>query len=185
MKRQSGFTLIELVVVIVILGILAATAAPKFMNLQGDARISALSGLKGSVKSAISMVYSKAILKGIEKSETGKVCANGSDLNGATCSDPIDIVYGRPDATADGLIKSLDIESKAVESSGDANDTTVEWNYFVSGNSIVIFSSSGGLAPKDQKVKTGDQQAEGCNLTYTKSTGETAAPEVTVTTNKC
>ena len=185
MKRQSGFTLIELVVVIVILGILAATAAPKFMNLQGDARISALNGLKGAVKSAVSMTYSKAILKGIEKSETGTVCANGSDLNGATCSDPIDIVYGRPDATADGLIKSLDIESKAVESSGDANDTTVEWNYFVSGNSIVIFSSSGGLAPKDQKVKTGDQQAEGCNLTYTKSTGETAAPEVTVTTNKC
>ena len=185
MKRQSGFTLIELVVVIVILGILAATAAPKFMNLQGDARISALNGLKGAVKSAVSMTYSKAILKGIEKSETGKVCANGSDLNGATCSDPIDIVYGRPDATADGLIKSLDIESKAVESSGDANDTTVEWNYFVSGNSIVIFSSSGGLAPKDQKVKTGEQEADGCNLVYTKSAGETAAPEVTVTTKKC
>ena len=105
MKRQSGFTLIELVVVIVILGILAATAAPKFMNLQGDARISALNGLKGAVKSAVSMTYSKAILKGIEKSETGKVCANGSDLNGATCSDPIDIVYGRPDATADGLVR--------------------------------------------------------------------------------
>lgn len=186
MKRQSGFTLIELVVVIVILGILAATAAPKFMNLQGDARISALNGLKGAVKSAVSMTYSKAILKGIEKSATGEVCANGSDLNGATCSDPINIVYGRPDATAAGLIKSMDIESKAVESSGDANDTSVEWNYFVSddGKSIVIFSSSGGLKPKDQKTN------EGCNLVYTKASkedgsDEIVAPKVTLYSDKC
>ena len=184
MKRQSGFTLIELVVVIVILGILAATAAPKFMNLQGDARISALNGLKGAVKSAVSMTYSKAILKGIEKSETGTVCANGSDLNGATCSDPIDIVYGRPDATAAGLIKSMDIESNAVGDNAEANDTSVEWNYFESGNSIVIFSSSGGLTPKDQKTN------EGCNLVYTKSSLKTQNNEIvpsTVTLNsgKC
>ncbi|MGL4893853.1 MAG: type II secretion system protein, partial [Shewanella sp.] len=45
MKKQQGFTLIELVVVIIILGILAVTAAPKFINLQGDARVSALNGL--------------------------------------------------------------------------------------------------------------------------------------------
>ncbi len=49
MKRQQGFTLIELVVVIVILGILAVTAAPKFMNLQGDARNASLQGLKGAI----------------------------------------------------------------------------------------------------------------------------------------
>ncbi|GHY14243.1 MSHA biogenesis protein MshA [Vibrio cholerae] len=46
MKRQGGFTLIELVVVIVILGILAVTAAPRFLNLQGDARKASLQGLK-------------------------------------------------------------------------------------------------------------------------------------------
>ena len=40
MKRSAGFTLIELVIVIVILGILAVTAAPKFLNLQSDARAS-------------------------------------------------------------------------------------------------------------------------------------------------
>lgn len=47
MTNQRGFTLIELVVVIVILGILAVTAAPRFLNLQSDARISALQGMKG------------------------------------------------------------------------------------------------------------------------------------------
>ena len=187
MKRQSGFTLIELVVVIVILGILAATAAPKFMNLQGDARISALNGLKGAVKSAVSMTYSKAILKGIEKTPSGAtVCSTGSAASTDACSgDEIDLVYGRPAATENGLIKALDIEAAEVEATADANDTSVEWNYFVSGDSIVIFSSSGGLAPKDQKVKTGEQEADGCNLVYKKSAGETAAPEVTVTTKKC
>ena len=48
-KNQKGFTLIELVVVIIILGILAVTAAPKFINLQGDARVSALAGMKAAL----------------------------------------------------------------------------------------------------------------------------------------
>lgn len=52
MKRQGGFTLIELVVVIVILGILAVTAAPRFLNLQDDARNSTLDGLAGAIQGA-------------------------------------------------------------------------------------------------------------------------------------
>ena len=75
MKRQSGFTLIELVVVIVVLGILAATAAPKFMDLQTDSRIAALKGIEGAMKSAVNLSYSKAVLKGIEKESTvTKIC---------------------------------------------------------------------------------------------------------------
>ena len=69
MKKTNGFTLIELVVVIVILGILAVIAAPKFMNLQKDARIAALKGLEGSFKAANDMVFTKATLKGIENLE--------------------------------------------------------------------------------------------------------------------
>ncbi|MGS0728942.1 type II secretion system protein, partial [Shewanella sp. 0m-11] len=52
MQKQNGFTLIELVVVIIILGILAVTAAPKFINLQSDARASALQGVKGAIQGA-------------------------------------------------------------------------------------------------------------------------------------
>jgi MSHA pilin protein MshA len=177
MRRQSGFTLIELVVVIVILGILAATAAPKFMDLQVDARKSALNGLAGAVKSAATMTYSKAILKGVEseaKSASIYICSVGTSTCGD--SDKVYLAYGKP--TAQSLITSLDLSATDLSTS---TTVTGEWAYFVNDTVIYIYTAN-KLPNPATSAPSGDNF---CGVRYTEATGVDSDAKVEVITDAC
>jgi MSHA pilin protein MshA len=96
MRNQKGFTLIELVVVIAILGILAAFALPRFVNLTTQARAAVVGGLEGSVSSASALAHAACLA---DSACSASAATSTTTMDGQS----IDLVYGYPASTATGI----------------------------------------------------------------------------------
>ncbi len=110
-SRQQGFTLIELVIVIVIIGILAAIALPKMTDLAGNARAATVKGVAGSLASANTAIYSAAQINN-QGGATGSVNACGTTA--------ISTVYGYAADTTE-LLKCVTLSPASDFNTATAN----------------------------------------------------------------
>jgi MSHA pilin protein MshA len=100
--KQQGFTLVELIIVIVILGILAVTAAPRFLNMSGEATRAVLTSVQSSLETGVRFANNKALIQGLLNAVPD--AAEASDN-----VDGIHITHGYPDSSPEGVGSLADL----------------------------------------------------------------------------